>query len=299
MKLDPYKNKESYLKWKNKSKEIPNIGDINSNLIKQYLNDMENGINVSTTNKKGARSYARLNSLKNRMIFLAKNFKEMFNVNILEIKEEQLFNLFTSMRNGEIRKKNGEMYKSVRDYVQTFKAFWHWYQKVNKKKGNTIEDITLDLDTSREKPEWVYLTEEQVKILSNNAKYFYKVLIIFLFDTGIRSPSELINIKISDIFDFKELHIREEISKTFGRRIKLMLCSEILREYVKENKLKKDDYLFKLNPSVANRYLKRLGKRVFGDEKSLAGEKYSEITMYDFRHISCCYWLPRYKSESA
>jgi len=21
--------------------------------------------------------------------------------------------------------------------------------------------------------------------------------------------------------------------------------------------------------------------------------------MYDFRHISCCYWLPRYKSESA
>jgi len=21
--------------------------------------------------------------------------------------------------------------------------------------------------------------------------------------------------------------------------------------------------------------------------------------MYDFRHVSCCYWLPRYKSESA
>jgi hypothetical protein len=23
------------------------------------------------------------------------------------------------------------------------------------------------------------------------------------------------------------------------------------------------------------------------------------IKMYDFRHSSCCYWLPRYKSENA
>jgi len=28
-------------------------------------------------------------------------------------------------------------------------------------------------------------------------------------------------------------------------------------------------------------------------------EKYSDVTMYDFRHNSCCYWLLRYKSESA
>ncbi|MBU3896714.1 MAG: hypothetical protein KJ697_02155, partial [Nanoarchaeota archaeon] len=39
--------------------------------------------------------------------------------------------------------------------------------------------------------------------------------------------------------------------------------------------------------------------RVFGDKESLAGQKYSDLTMYDFRHCSCCYWLPRYKSESA
>ena len=47
------------------------------------------------------------------------------------------------------------------------------------------------------------------------------------------------------------------------------------------------------------RQLKRLAKRVFGEGLSPAGEKYSNLTMYDFRHISCCYWLPRYKSESA
>jgi len=156
------------------------------------------------------------------------------------------------------------------------------------------------LDTKQEKPDWVYLTEEQVKKLAENAKYEYKVLIWFLFDTGIRAPTELLNIKVSDIYnDFKELQIREEISKTFGRRIKLMLCSEIIKEYVKEKNLKSDDFLFDICYVVVNRYLKRLGMRVFGDSVSPAGQRYCDLTMYDFRHISCCYWLLRYKSESA
>ena len=38
---------------------------------------------------------------------------------------------------------------------------------------------------------------------------------------------------------------------------------------------------------------------MFGDKNSPAGAKYSDLTMYDFRHCSCCYWLPKYKSESA
>jgi len=36
-----------------------------------------------------------------------------------------------------------------------------------------------------------------------------------------------------------------------------------------------------------------------GEGVSEAGELYSRLSMYDFRHCSCCYWLPRYKSESA
>jgi len=115
-----------------------------------------------------------------------------------------------------------------------------------------------------------------------------------------RAPTELMNIRVSDFsLDLKELNIREEASKTFGRRIKLMLCSELVKRYIKENDLGKDDYLFKFSPPVINRYLKRLAKKLFGDEKSLAGQNYSDLTMYDFRHCSCCYWLPRYKSESA
>jgi integrase len=172
--------------------------------------------------------------------------------------------------------------------------------KVNRKNGNEIPDITVDLDTKQEKPRWVYLNEQQVKRLSENVKYNYRVLIMFLFDTGIRSPTELINIKVSDLYnDYRELHIREEISKTFGRKIKLMLCSSILKEYIKNRGLNENDYLFKISPPVTNKYLQRVAKRILGDGESLAGEKYCKLTMYDFRHISCCYWLPRYKSESA
>lgn len=123
---------------------------------------------------------------------------------------------------------------------------------------------------------------------------------MFLFDTGIRSPTELINIKVSDLYnDCKELQIREEISKTFGRKIKLMLCSEMIKDYIRGQKLGISDHLFLIKPATVNRYLQRLATRVFGEDETLAGQKYSEITMYDFRHISCCYWLPRYKSESA
>jgi len=156
------------------------------------------------------------------------------------------------------------------------------------------------LDSSGEKPEWVYLNEEQIRKFADNCNPKYKTIVMFLFDTGIRAPTELMNVKVSDLSkDFKELNIRDEISKTFGRRIKLMLCSELVKRYIKENDLGAEDYLFKFSSYIVNRYLRRLAEKLFGNEKSLAGQKYSELTMYDFRHCSCCYWLPRYKSESA
>lgn len=301
-KLDPYNHKEKYLKWKKDIKgRIPEISKYDSDLFLQYLDDMEMGINVAIFAKKGARSYVRLNTLKTRLISMSKRFKEIYKLDkITNITESQLHKFFTGMRNGTLLKQDGKPYKSTVDFVKIFKAFWHWHQKVNKKQGTEIQDITADLDTSHDKPEWVYLTEDQVKKLCENTKYEYKVLIMFLFDTGIRAPTELMNIKVSDLYnDCKEVNIRDEISKTFGRRIKLMICSKLLKDYIKDNKLKHEDYLFPIDPASVNQQLKRLAKRILGDKKSPAGQKYSQLSMYDFRHCSCCYWLPRYKSESA
>jgi len=302
MKIDPYKHKERYLKWKEETKDfIQGITPENSEIIKKYVNDMEHGVNVAASNVKGPRSYIRLNTLRTKLIFFAKNFKELYDINkITDVSEEQVCHFFVEMKNGVIKRRDGGIYAAVPNYVKVFKAFWHWHQKINRKKGVEIQDITLDLDTKQEKPKWVYLSEEQVKRLCDNAKYEYKILIMFLFDTGIRSPTELINVKVKDLSeDCKELYIRDEISKTFGRRIKLMICSGMLKEYVKNKGLKTEDYLFQTDPKIMNRYLKRLAEKIFGNKESLAGEKYSNLTMYDFRHISCCYWLPRYKSESA
>lgn len=300
---DPYNLKETYLKWKGKALRngIQGLTKANSDLILQYVADMEQGINVAPNNRKGSRSYIRLKVICSRLPYLAREFQKRFLVNeITQIDERQLCGFFSDMRNGNIKRANGKQYKAVRDYVKNFKAFWHWHQRVNRKEGKQIQDITTDLDTSGEKPDWVYLTEDQVKHLCSEARYDYEVLIWFLYDTGIRAPTELSNIKVSDFYnDFKELNIRDEISKTFGRRIKLMLCSDIIKEYVKRKNLSLQDYIFSTDYGSMNRYLKNLAKRVLGDKESPAGERYSQLTLYDFRHNSCCYWLPRYKSESA
>lgn len=66
-KIDSYKHKEQYFAWKEKTKfQIPEITKENSDLIKDYLQDMENGGNVSSATKRGARSYIRLNALRQK-----------------------------------------------------------------------------------------------------------------------------------------------------------------------------------------------------------------------------------------
>lgn len=303
MKIDPWKSTERWQSWKEKVKSgiVPEMSKTNSAIYLDYLFDMEKGLNVSNGSVKGSRSHIRLINLKSKFFLLISWAEKRYHaLDITKLTEEQIMDLFLAMRDGEIKTKQNKKYRCVRDFAKVFKAFWHWHMKVSKKKGIEVIDITEDLDTSGEKPDWVYLTEEQIKELCEKSVYKYKVLFMFLFDTGIRSPTELVNVKVSDLsLDCKELMIREETSKTFGRRIKLLLCSNLLKEYIKTKKLSQDDYLFPICSHVVNRYLKRLGKKLFGDRESPAGQKYSELSMYDFRHCACCYWLPRYKSESA
>ena len=302
MKIDPYKHEERWNRWKEKTaNRIPDISKKNSDIIKRYLHDMEHGLNVSAKSVKGGRSYIRLNSLTEKMVYYAKKFNEVYGLDDLtQIREDQVMLFFSKMRKGEICRQDGKPYLSIPSFVKIFKAFWHWWQIINRKKGVEIQDVTIDLDSRGTKPKWVYLTEEQVKRLSDSAKPHYKALIMFLYDTGIRSPTELINVKVEDLHnDYQEVNIRDEVSKTFGRRIKLMLCSDLLRKHVEYNHLRPIDYLFPIKPQTVNKYFNRLAERVFGNDMSEAGQKYKQLTMYDFRHCSCCYWLTRYRSESA
>lgn len=285
--IDPYKNKEKYLK---NGKILDGVSNRNQELVCAYLTDMEKGKNVSGV--KGYRSFTRLNTLRSRMLKLAQLTEQQFNKNLDELSDDDAIRLFKDMHDGVIKKVDGKQYQSVIDYVKIFKAFWHWYIRFKRRNGIEIKDITLDLDTARTKPKFNYINFNELKILTDNAKYDYKVLMWFLYDSGMRAPTELMNVKRKDITQLEDgtlqLDIREETSKTFGRKIKLLLCSDMIKRYIKD--LSPNEFIFKIDPRVANQYIKRLGLSVL---------KIKDLTMYDFRHSSACYWLPKYKSESA
>jgi len=287
---DPYHHKERFEKW-SQNKEI-NASKTNSKLIVKFLDDFSIGLNISKTSKKGARSPVRLNTLRSRLCFLIRELEKRKVKDIRKVSDKQLHQLFDDMRSGVLKTRTGTPYKSTGDYVKVFKTFWHWYMKVSKER---IDNVTEDLDTRGEKPKFVYLTEEDFNKILNKASADLKPILSLAFDSGMR-VTEIVNIKVSDFsHDFKEVNIREETSKTFGRKIKLMMCYDQIKEYAKSLGLKSNDFLVQKNPPMINKELRKIGKEVLKPEQI----QFKSLSLYDFRHSSACFWLPRYKSESA
>ena len=57
MKVDPYNHEERYILWKESVKKgIPGISKENSDIILDYIFDMEHGLNISNKNKRGQKS---------------------------------------------------------------------------------------------------------------------------------------------------------------------------------------------------------------------------------------------------
>jgi site-specific recombinase XerD len=305
MKIDLYNHEPRYNSWKEHASKKDyiegNLTKKNSDVLLKYIFDMEVGANVSLLSKKGGRSFMRLNTIRTRLTQLFIMFQEKDIPDITKITEQQLQDFFSDMRNGKIKNRLGEKYKSTADYVKTFKAFWHWHIKVSKKKEKLITDVTTELDSSRdEKPKWVYLDESQMKLLLEKCEPRYKPFLSFLYDSGAR-VTESFSLLVQDIHEEKNIvyvNIRDETSKTFGRKIKLLLCGKDLLEYIKRSELKPEDRLFGFSPEYTNRYLGELAKQLFGEKVSKAGAKYSDLSMYDFRHNSCCYWIQRYKNNT-
>lgn len=288
--IDPYNHKDRFLKKRDNLSDFP---DGSKDIIRRFLYDMSMGRNVS--GNKGARSYTRLNTLRSRLKRVAQFLARYYNTTLHEATEDQIVDLFMKLRTGEIKKTDGGLYKAVADYAKIYKSFWHWYMKTQKKTGKLLPDITEDLDTSREKAKFNYFTIEQLKLLADNSKYEYKVMMYFLFDTGIRAPTEFLNVKRKDlIYDQNRrtysLNIRDETSKTFGRKIKLLLSSQILKTYIEHNNFEPDDFIFQKTAPAINKTLRKKGRDLL---------KLDNLTMYDFRHSSACYWVNRYPTESA
>ena len=302
MKVDPHNHKRRYLNWKKKGYPL-DVSESNARIIIEYLSDMENGLNST---RRGIPTYCRLNNLRQRMGFMGRMLERFYDgKKLIDLTDKEIVSFFKKMRDGEILTQTGQPYMSIPDYANVFKAFWHWYQRIEADKDRHVKDITRYIDVTPVKdPDFVYFTEGEFKKLMAHASFKYKALMFFLFDSGIRSPTELVNIRVFDLTEAPkgrhfQLNIQEKVSKTFGRKINLLLCSTILREYIEDQQLTREDFLFPINHVVVNQYLKRLALRVLGNERTLGGEYAGKMTLYDFRHSSACYWVMKYKNESA
>lgn len=316
--IDPYNCKGQHELWLSKININDNINyfslkDVSkkaSEYITKYILDLSNGKNLARGTKKGKRSYNHLCNTRVRLQRIVNIMEERYHKTIMELTEDDILNTFNAMREGQILTKAGKPHLCVSSYAKAFGAFWRWIVRTEKKSNIILPDLCESLDTSADrKPKWFYFTLQDVESMTRVApSFYYKALIYFLFDSGIRAPRELMNVRAMDITpvlntNYLFLNIRNETSKTFGRKIKLMLCSDILKQYMKMYEIKGNDFLFPTDYIVTSRVVAKIGYNALkiGEAHKQKCSKIlisKGITLYDFRHNSVCHYLPIYKSEN-
>jgi len=295
IKRDVHHQIDRYKDWKQEVSEsgIDGISKNNSDILIEYIFDMEEGLNIPRGSKKGGRSFLRLNNLRSRIAFLMRILERRGIKDIRKANEQDLMRLFNDMRKGVLKTKSGEVYKSVADYVKVLKAFWHWHMAKSRKAGIDVPDICEDLDTSREKGKFVYLTKDQLERMLPYFSEDEQVVLMFIFDTLIRAPTELLSMKVKDIYQKNGevyFNIPAEISKTIGRQGNFLYCGEAVLKYIERKKLGPEDYLFSFPYTAFNDKMQMVAKQIFGDKLSHPrGEAYSKITLYDLRHSGACH----------
>jgi integrase len=278
---------------------IEDISKENSKLILTFLKEYSLGLNVGLI--KGKRTSATLTKQRQHLISLSKKLDKQLD----KVTQEDLHILFKKMEEGDILKRTGKKYLAVGEYVKISKSFFGWLERKKIRKDNPTIDLSVRLlNGNGRKPAWVHLTQEEIKTLINQARGDYRTLILFLYDSGLR-PQEAWRLRISDFSkDYKELNIPkvrdngEKVSKTFERTITLTQSSNLLKEYIKVNNFKDDDVLININQFTFNKYLRTLAKKLFGDKKTKARGKPSQMRAYDLRHNSCILYLDKYRKNS-
>ena len=256
--IDPLKKQQLYDNWKKRNQHrIKGLSKVNSDILLQFLQDMENGIHVAKRSKKGKRSPSRVHALAYHLGRLAGLWEKNFNKNLPDLNREDVHKLFDDLKEGKILTKKGTPYQSPDDFIKDFICFWNWFMKVEalkrekdiREKGKTdrkeVFDIAEYVDRARKDNKFVYFTYDQLKQVLPHLKKDYQILALFLFDSMVRSPSELANIYVGDLtFEDGEVYLNVRITKTYPRRFNLILCEDELKKYIQRNKLGSNDLLF-------------------------------------------------------
>lgn len=281
-----------------------------SESITRYILDLHCGQNLARGTRRGRRSYNHLANSRMRLNNIIRLIERLSGKILFDLTENDVLLVFNGMRDGSLLNKYGKPHLCVSSYAKAFAAFWRWLIRVKKQEGILLPDITEALDTSADrKPKWGYFTLQDVDKMALYApSFYYKALVFFLFDSGVRAPKELMNVRVMDLSPVPNtgylfLNVREETSKTFGRKIKLMISSEIIKKYLELYNKKSTDFLFPQAYIGTRRVVGRMAHKALniGEPYKISNRKVivkNGITLYDFRHNSVCHYLPIYQSEN-
>jgi hypothetical protein len=242
---------------------------INSKIFVDYI------VYLGETKSKG---HAHRNKTKLRTIL--KGLQDKGVNDISKLKEKDVYDFFI-----EWSKTHSA------DYVKRFTAFWNWWRKTNRKEGIVVQEIKLEIKDfqngkSRES-NFVWLNKEEFDKFRSYFDEDKQTILLFCFDSIIRSPTELQSLRVENIFQKNGevwVDIPKEISKTIGRKFNLVYSGELVLKYIEQQKKKPEDYLFSFSSVTFNDEMQRVAKQIFKDKKSGGGDYYKNITMYDLRH---------------
>lgn len=279
-------NQGAYHNWKEYALQfgIDGISNKSSEWIMKYLFDLEEGKNLNRGSRKGARSFNRLNAYRHTLTRWAKLLEGKGKASIVDADLNTIHSLMASF-SGDYSP------ATISSFGRELKAFWNWHMRTQRLEGHEVKDICADLQTAPPKTRFVYITKEQ---LDEMLPYFdgeEQLLTLFLFDTLVRPPKEVLNLKVKDVYQKDGevwINIPDEIAKNgMGRTFNLLFTGDAISKHIEGKN--QDDYLFLSQRKYKFSYLpklKQVAKQLFGDKIShpKAQKRYTELSPYDLRH---------------
>lgn len=298
-KLDVHGHEERYKHWKStiiidNDNSVKSIEDdltkVNSDIFIKYLFDMEIGANVGKNAKKGPRGYLRLNTVRTRLKQIFRWLQKRGIDDVTTTTARQIMGLFNDIREGGIKTVKGEKYseRSNADYAEVFSSFFHWWIRINRKEGREVSDITEDLSKQKEESKFVWITKDEFEKMLPYFSEDEQVMLLFVFDSLIRAPTELMSLKVKDVFERDGnvwVNIPKEITKTgFSRTLNLLYSGEPLIKYIRRRDAGAIDYLFDFSYREMGKKIQQVAARIFKNRISQGGEYFNNMTLYDLRH---------------
>lgn len=172
------------------------------------------------------------------------NTRVLFYLNRLKVISEMTKKNLADLTREDIEKLISKVEKS--DYSEWTKfgfktTLRNFYKKLNK--GNIPEKVAWIKATPREakikRP--VILTKEEILTLFRNAEGIReKAMVSFMYESGCRSPDELLNMKYQDVeFNDYGAMVRLVSGKTGERRILVVSCVPHLKDWIESHPTKK------------------------------------------------------------